>query len=159
MVEILCIKNIDRYTLEFNGNTLLVKPKAKTRQISIDEAMVMSFTKSVVSFCEIRNTGVNTWANKTVSSGRVKYKHILVDLFASLPAQKLLQDTSFNMKLTDEHGKNGYWWCSQIHMSVQSKDATNTLREIVRLSIQNKYEVEMEVELQSGELVRLCIMK
>ena len=43
-----------------------------------------------------------------------------------MPTQKILQNTSFNFKLTDEKGEKGYAWCQDLHMSFQNKDGGRT---------------------------------
>ena len=50
-----------------------------------------------------------------------------------MPTQKILQETTFNFKLSNENGYNGYLWCEDINMSFQNKDAKNTIIEILKM--------------------------
>jgi len=52
-----------------------------------------------------------------------------------LPASFILQNTTFNIKLTNENGNKGYHFYSEINMSVQAKDANGTFKEIIRILI------------------------
>jgi len=48
-----------------------------------------------------------------------------------MSASIILQNTTFNIKLTNENGKCGYIWKPEINMSIQGKDAPGTLKEII----------------------------
>ena len=50
-----------------------------------------------------------------------------------MPTQKILLETTFNFKLSNENGYNGYLWCEDINMSFQNKDAKNTIIEILKM--------------------------
>ena len=50
--------------------------------------------------------------------------------------------------------KNGYIWTEKVKMFIQGKDANNTIREIIRLSIINNYTFDIEIQLQNNEIIR-----
>ena len=66
-----------------------------------------------------------------------------------MPAQEILQTTSFNIKLTNENDLNGYKWYPEINMSVQAKDAYNTLKEIINLVKINNYSLSLSLKISN----------
>ena len=66
-----------------------------------------------------------------ISIDKIYYRPICIDIWKSMPTQKILQETTFNFKLSNENGYNGYLWCEDINMSFQNKDAKNTIIEIL----------------------------
>ena len=70
-----------------------------------------------------------------------------------MPTQKILQETTFNFKLSNENGYNGYLWCEDINMSFQSKDAKNTIIEILKMIKVNNYYIDLIIKLQTGKII------
>jgi hypothetical protein len=70
-----------------------------------------------------------------------------------MPAQKILQTTTFNFKLTHEDGKKGYKWRSDINMSFQNKNAQGTLKEIINMIKVNKYTIKLSIKLETGRII------
>jgi hypothetical protein len=70
-----------------------------------------------------------------------------------MPAQVILQTTTFNMKLTDEKGEKGYNWCNDIRMSFQCKDSKGTLKEIVNMVKVNKLNISLTIRLETGRII------
>ena len=62
----------------------------------------------------------------------MKYFRILIDIYKSMAASTILQNTNFNIKLTNEKGFKGYIWCPEINMSVQGQNAIGTMKEIIK---------------------------
>jgi hypothetical protein len=90
-------------------------------------------------------------------STNTSYRSVLVDIWKSMPTQKILQTTTFNFKLTKEIGEKGYKWCDDIHMSFQNKDATGTLKEIVNMVKVNKLTIKLSIKLETGRIVHFKI--
>jgi hypothetical protein len=82
------------------------------------------------------------------------FRNLLIGLWKMMPTQKVLQNTTFNFKLTHEVGSKGYRWCEDIHMSFQSKDTVGTVKEIVHMVRLNGYTLDMLITLQYGNVVR-----
>jgi hypothetical protein len=78
---------------------------------------------------------------------------ILIAIWQSMPTQKILQNTTFNFKLTDEKGINGYTWYSNIKMSVQGKDANNTISEIMKMIQLNNYTIQLKIKLNTERII------
>ena len=66
---------------------------------------------------------------------------------------KILQETTFNFKLSNENGYNGYLWCEDINMSFQNKDAKNTIIEILKMIKVNNYYIDLIIKLQTGKII------
>ena len=67
--------------------------------------------------------------------------------------QKILQNSKFNFKLENENGKKGYRWCSDIKMSFQSKDAKETLKEILNMVKVNQLTINLSIKLETGRII------
>ena len=90
---------------------------------------------------------------KEIISTNNTYRSILIDIWKSMPAQKILQTTSFNFKLTNENGAKGYKWHDDIHMSFQDKSATGTLKEILNMAKVNKLTINLSIKLETGLII------
>ena len=107
-------------------------------------------THSTIEECIIKKEGENILTNTS-------YRSVLVDIWKSMPTQKIIQTTTFNFKLTNENGEKGYKWCDDIRMSFQNKDATGTLKEILNMVKVNKYTIKLSIKLETGRIVHFKI--
>jgi hypothetical protein len=87
-------------------------------------------------------------------SNKTKYRSVLNDIWVSMPTQAILQNTTFNMKITNEQGRAGYEWCRYLNLSIQSKDAKNTMKEIVNMVRLNGYSIHITIRLGNGERIQ-----
>lgn len=142
MDNIIRIPNINNYHQAIINNELIL-----TRiynYISIDELLDSNLSNSKINYCII------TDIDGEIISNSNKYFRILIDIYKSLSASFILQNTTFNIKLTNENGNKGYRWCPEINMSVQGKDANDTLKEIIKMINLNNYKIDIEIELFNG---------
>jgi len=142
MDNIIRIPNINNYHQAIINNELIL-----TRiynYISIDELLDSNLSNSKINYCII------TDIDGEIISNTNKYFRILIDIYKSLSASFILQNTTFNIKLTNENGNKGYRWCPEINMSVQGKDANDTLKEIIKMINLNNYKIDIEIELLNG---------
>ena len=144
MTEIIRIENIEGYTQEIINGTLILTPKQN--YISEEELNRTSLSNSVILKCIVKN-------GDEIISVRKKYRSILNDIWKNMPTQKILQTTTFNMKLSNEEGKNGYSWCEDIKMSVQGKDACKTMKEIISMINLNNYSIIISIQLENRRIV------
>lgn len=144
---IIKIPNISDYHQEIINNELILTPIKK--YISTEEFRRLNFGNSIIKECIIKNKN----NNNEIITEKTKYRPILIDIWKTIPAQKILQNTSFNIKLTDEKGEKGYQWCPEILMSVQSKSATETLMEILTFVEFCRYSFDISIQLDNGNLV------
>ena len=99
MTELIRITNIKNYTQEITNGELILTPKK--RYMTENELNITHITNSTIEECLIKKE------EKTISIN-TSYRSVLVDIWKSMPSQKILQTTTFNFKLTNENGKKGY---------------------------------------------------
>ena len=122
----------------------------KKQYITENELIMTQITHSTIEECVIKKEEENI-------STKTSYRSVLVDIWKSMPTQKILQTTTFNFKLTKENGEKGYKWCDDIHMSFQNKDATGTLKEILNMVKVNKLTIKLSIKLETGRIVHFKI--
>ena len=147
MNNIIRIPNIDNYHQAIINNELVLTPIYN--YITLHELLDKNLTNSRISYCIITDTDVDN----TVISNSNKYNRILIDIYKYLPASFILQNTTFNIKLTNENGNRGYTWYSEINMSVQGKDSNGTFKEIIRMINLNNYKIDIGIELSNSEKI------
>ena len=85
-----------------------------------------------------------------IISTKKKWQSILTDIWRTMPITKMVQSTTFKMKISNENGKKGYYWRGDLGVSFQSKDASGTLKEILHMLKVNKYTINMSIKLKTG---------
>ena len=148
MTELIRIPNIENYTQEIINGELILTPKKQ--YMTENELNMTQITHSTIEECLIKKEEENI-------STKTSYRSVLVDIWKSMPTQKILQTTTFNFKLTNENGEKGYNWCDDIHMSFQSKDARGTLKEIINMVKVNKLTIKLSIKLETGRIVHFKI--
>lgn len=143
-MEIIRIPNINNYTQEIINGDLILTPKEI--YITEDELSKIILASSKILKCIVKN-------KEEIISNKTKYKSILIDIWKSIPTQRILQTTTFNMKLTNECGRNGYSWSPELNLSIQSKDAKNTMKEILHMVKLNNYSIQISIELLTGQII------
>jgi len=146
MNDIIRIANINNYHLEIINNELILTPI--NNYITEDELYNKNLKYSKVNYCLITD---NT--NNIISNNSNNYSSILADIYKSMSASIILQNTTFNIKLTNEAGRCGYIWNSNINMSIQGKDTIGTLKEIIKMVILNNYNIHINIKLANGEII------
>jgi len=144
MSELIRIPNIENYTQEIINGELILTPKQK--YITETELNATRITHSSIIECVIKKGEENISTNK-------KYRSVLVDIWKSMPTQKILQNTTFNFKLINENGEKGYLWCPDINMSFQSKDSKGSLVEILNMIKVNNLTIKLSIKLETGRIV------
>jgi hypothetical protein len=115
-----------------------------------DAAMFSSVTGSTILKCNIKDV-----YGGTISSGKTKYKQILVDIFKKMDPTTIINNSKFNFKLTNEYGRYGYTWYTCLNLSIQGKCANETFEEIRHFVKFNKYTIQISIKLESGDIVHL----
>ena len=144
MVDIIRIPNISKYTQEIINDELILTPK----KIYIEEE---DLNKLCLKSSKINNCTVIY--NVDIISNKKRYRSILNDIWKSMPTQKILQNTTFNCKLTDEKGLNGYNWNKDLNMSIQSKNSNSTMIEITKMVKLNRYSMDISITLKEGKTI------
>ena len=148
MTELIRIPNIENYTQEIINGELILTPKKQ--YMTENELNITQITNSKIEECLIKK-------EEEIISINTSYRSVLVDIWKSMPSQKILQTTTFNFKLTNENGEKGYKWCDDIHMSFQNKDARGTLKEILNMVKVNKLNIKLSIKLETGRIVHFKI--
>jgi hypothetical protein len=147
MSDIIRVANIENYTIEFINGDLIFTPK---KSYITDEDLILELVPtSRIDECIV----INTEECETISKFQKSYRMILIDIWKSMPSQKILQTTSFNIKLTNENDLNGYKWCPEINMSVQAKDQHETLKEIIKLVKINNYSLSLSLKISNNDII------
>ena len=145
MSEIIRIPNIEKYTQEIINGELILTPKES--YITEEEFNRTILNSSKILDCIVKN-------GEDVISNKSKYRSILDDIWFSMPAQKILQTTTFNMKLTNENGLDGYKWLPKLNLSIQSKDAKYTMKEILNMIKVNNYSIKITIQLETNAIIK-----
>lgn len=148
MTESIRIPNIENYITEIINGELILTPKKQ--YLTENELNMTPITHSIIEECVIKK-------EEEIISTNNSYRSILVDIWKSMPIQKIVQTTTFNFKLTNEYGKKGYNWCDDIHMSFQSKNAKGTLKEIINMIKVNKLTIKLSIKLETGRIINFKI--
>lgn len=144
MTETIHIPNIENYTQEILNGVLILTPK--NIFVTKEELEKTDLTKSSILECEIKN-------NEDIISKGSSYREMLIDIWKSMPTQKILQTTTFNFKLTNENGDKGYNWCKEINMSFQNKNNNGTFKEILNMLKVNNYKIKLSIKLETGRVI------
>jgi hypothetical protein len=143
-METIKISNIDNYSIIIKNGEMILTPII--RKITDDDLNIISLTHSNIIKTIIMN-------NEELISNKNKYNSILIDIYKSMPTQKIVQNTNMNIKLTNENGKKGYIFYPELNLSIQGKDANGTLKEIINLVKINNYKFDIYIRLETNELI------
>jgi len=125
--------------------------KTPPTQIYLTEnaAMFVLVTGSTILECNIKDVhGVS------ISSGKIKYKHILVDILKTMDPMEVktnLTKSEFKFKLTNEYGRYGYIWDPYLKLSIKGKCANKTFTAIMA-TIHRKYTIQITIKFKTGEI-------
>jgi hypothetical protein len=148
MNNIIRIPNICNYQHQIINNELVLTPISIFRLISLDELVNLNLTNSNIIDCIITDND-----NEIVPLLNNTYRRILISIYRTLPASFILQNTTFNIKLTNESGYRGYTWHPEINMSIQGKDSNGTFKEIIRMINLNNYKIDIKIDLFNNEKI------
>lgn len=145
MSEIIRISNIEKYTQEIINGELILTPKES--YITEDELNRTILNSSKILDCIVKN-------GQDIISNKSKFRSILDDIWVSIPTQKILQTSTFNMKLINENGLAGYIWCPKLNLSIQNKDAKYTMKEILNMIKVNNYSIRITIQLETNVIIK-----
>ena len=142
MTDIIRISDIQKYNITFEDNVLVLTPKIRYKVVTEDELYLINLLHSTIIKSVILN-------EDEIISEKTKYAPILIDIYKSMPIQKIVQNTSMNIKLTNENGKNGYIFHPELNISMQGKDANGTMKEIINFVKFNNYKMEIYIQIKN----------
>lgn len=145
MAESIYIPDIQNYTLEFtHEGGLSITPKKI--YLTKNDLIKTDVTNSTIKECVVKK-------GNHVISKKNNYHSILREIWRNVPFQKLRDYTTYNFKPTNQHGNKGFHWCKDISMSFQSKSSNGALKEILTLVMENKFTINLSIELQTGRII------
>jgi hypothetical protein len=109
--------------------------------------MGFSMTNSTILSCHVSDRGGSEISTKTT------YRGILIDILKTMHFQQLLQNTSFRFEQEDMKGDKGYKWCKDLKMSMQSKCASDTFKEIVKMCKLLHYTLDIQIQLRDDTTI------
>lgn len=133
------------HTLHKQGSDLIMKKKEK-ENITERELSQVSLANSKILNCEIKDR------EETISNAK-KFRPTAIAIWKKMPTQRILQTTTFNFKLEKVNGEKGYLWNKDIMMSFQNKDATGTLKEILKMVKLNNFTIDLTIRLRTGKII------
>ena len=136
---------IEQYNLEIINGEIILTPKECF--VSEDEVNRTTLISSKILNCVVKN-------GEEIISDKTGYQTILNDIWYSMPTQKILQTTTFNMKLTNENGLKGYTWHPKLNLSVQGKCANKCMKEIINMIHINNYSINITIQLERDKIIK-----
>jgi hypothetical protein len=151
MSDIIRISNINNYKLELVNNQLILTPIQISNYITENDLLSKNLRHSHINHCIIKDKDDNIILN---NSNGISYIKNLIDLYKNITTSIILQNTTFNISVREDYGGNkGYVWYPEIRLSIQSRDAHGTLREIIHMIRINEYKIDIEINLSNGEII------
>ena len=91
----------------------------------------------------------------TISEGRTNYLPVVKDIWTSMGPAQIFEDTTYNL----EGGQLGRGWgyFAEHDFSFRRRDASHTLKEIVRLAKKNGWELNMDIRLREGGRITIAV--
>ena len=149
-MEPIRIANIANYTQEVIDGSLILTPKVI--EVSDENVMGLSMIKSNILSCNVSDRGGSEISTKT------KYRGILVDIWKTMPIQQVWTNTGFNFKLEDMKGDKGYFWCKDLKMSMRSKDASGSFKEIIGMCKVARYSLDIHIQLSDNTRIHYTLI-
>jgi adenylate cyclase len=147
------IPDIKNYTIEIIDDTLILTPKIITpvnTPISKKELSKLSITNSRILSCIIYNSESQIITKKT------KYQSILIDLWKFIGRDIILKNSTYDIK-TDNNIDSPYIYNSELEFAFKSKNAKNTMKEIIHMCEINELKLEIEIELENKKKIIFLI--
>ena len=123
------------------------KPIKEIKYITKDKLLKTDLLSSTIEECIIEKN------NGDIISDKKKYKLLLIDIFKNMPVQKVLQNTNFNLHLADKKGDKVYNYNNDLNISIQSKNANETIKEIINMLDYNKYKMTIKIKLDNNKMI------
>jgi hypothetical protein len=115
--------------------------------LSKNDFIRIDFRNSKIEKCIIKNI------NGEIISNNNKFFRILIDILRTMDKEQILQKTSFRIKL-DNYTLEGYNWCPDLKLSIQRKEASATLKEIIKMVDINNYLIYITIKLGTGDVIQ-----
>ena len=119
----------------------------KSEEGFITEAQLYSLKilHSKIEDCIVQN-------GNTILSTSKSYASVLRNILLHIPIESILETTKFNMTRANVSDR-GYRWWPELQLSVQYRDAKDTLKESIRMCKINHFTFRISIRLESGNLI------
>lgn len=115
--------------------------------MSMNEFISNDFTYSNIEYFIIKNI------NGEIISNNNKYMKIFIDIIKSINIQQFLKITTFNFKYY-KYNSEGYKWYPDINLSIQSKQASSTAKEIIKMCYIFNLSIHCKIKLKTGKIIQ-----
>jgi hypothetical protein len=143
------IPNIQNYTQKIVDGELILTPK---KVYSTEDEITEFITNSVIVTCIVK--GKEIIQSGTTLSTLECLRFTLLNIWKTMPSQKILQTTTFNFKLTDDAT---YKWYPELNMSTQLKNTSITFKELCNMIRVNKMSIELILKTKTDKLLHFKI--
>jgi hypothetical protein len=127
-----------------NGNIKLIK-KQIIKISSIEDLKNYNFSKSNIIECFINNNKVN----------KNKYKSILNDIYIIInDGSKIIKNTKLNIKTINKYDE-GFYYISELGISIQRVDSNKCINEILSQSILNNIKINIIIKLSNNTIINV----
>ena len=138
--------NPEKFNIEFINGLFVCSIKDKI--LNETEMLMKDYNYSKIQKCILKKNSRVLFKTENIS-----YRKLLIKLWCQLPINQLLRVTTYNMKLTNEKGFNGYVWCDKLNLSIQDKQANLAVREIINITKSCGFCIELQILLATNEVV------
>jgi hypothetical protein len=142
--------SLNDYKVEISNNEIVLTPiprEIKNYIINEEELFENNFTNSKINYCIIKDNHNDNIINIGINC---PYISCLIDLYKIIPTNIILQNTLFNILLTEENEK-GYRYYPEIKLSIQRRDSNATIKEIIKMVRINLFEIDIAIKLLNGD--------
>jgi hypothetical protein len=139
---------LEDYDIIQKNDNIIFKPKIKTIQVTnIDNLIKYNFTCSYIIDCYINNKRPT----------KNKYMAILTDIYKLIDdGTSIIKNTLLNIKTKNIVDK-GFYYNSELGISIQRTDACKTFKEIVNQCLINKFTLNIQIKLSNDKNVIFII--
>ena len=140
----------DEFEVQIENNNIIVKPKIKIVKILTTNDFIDNYNAKDFRYSKILSCFINN-ENKLI----YKYLTILKNLYGLIGSgKKIIKNTLLNYE-TIEIKENGFIFLNNLGISIQPKEAGDILVEIINQSLVNKIKIEIVIELQKNEKIKI----
>lgn len=148
MTGVIRVPNIENYMQEIINGELIITPKKI--YITENEIGMTNLTGSKIEECLIKQ-------REDIISTKTNYRGIVVDIWKSMPIEKIKQTSTYKIKSTNENGFKGYNWSADLNISFPDKNANGSFKEILKMVQVNNMSIKISIQLETGRIVHFKI--
>jgi len=143
----LVINNIDKYNIQFIDGKLVLT--IKKYYLTDKDISHYDLKRSNLIDCKINN---QVMLNPN-------YTKLLKFIWKQIPINKIIQNTIFNIKLSNESidGDSNYNWNDDLNFAYQPRNTNKTIKEIIHMCKLNNFSLELLIKLENDNTINLII--